>query len=120
MRLSGSDRIESGAEGGETIVNGEVKRGRRSNGLRGLKDAIKKRPPRGAMTLVVGVSETPELLAYLFAIQPCTRVSSPDGLARLPKIIRQTPFDLNRYFPHELSPSQVQFLIAFPPQGRTS
>ena len=124
MRLSGSDRIESSAEGGETIINGEVKRGRRWNGHRGLKDAIKKRPSRGAMTFVAGVSETPELLAYLFPIQACTRVSSPDGLARLPawawagladkvrgrvnaapKIIRHTPFDLNRYFPHELSAS---------------
>ena len=125
MRLSGSDRIDSCVEGGETIFNGEVKRGRRWNGLRGLKVAIKKRPSRGGMTFVVGVSETPELLAYLFSIRPCTRVSSPDGLARLPawawaglgdkvrdrvnaapKIIRHTPFDLNRYFPHELSSSR--------------
>jgi len=69
------------------------------------------------MTFVGGVSETPELLAYLFPIQPCTRVSSPDGLARLPawawaglgdkfrarvnaalKIIRHTPFDLYQVF----------------------
>ncbi len=36
------------------------------------------------MPFVVGVSEAPELLAYLFPIRPCTGVSSPNGLARLP------------------------------------
>jgi len=81
VRLSGSDRIDRGAEGGETIFNGEMKRGRRSNNLKVFKVAIKKRPSREGMTFVVGVSETPELWAYLFPIRPCTRVSSPDGLA---------------------------------------
>jgi len=80
VRLSGLDRLAGGAEGGETIGNGGVKRGRRSTGLRGFKDAIKKRPSRGALTFI-GVSETPKLLAYLFPIQPGARVSSPDGLA---------------------------------------
>lgn len=125
MRLSGSDWLDSCAEGGETIFNGEVKRGRRSNGLRGLKGAIKKRPSRWGMTFVVGDSEAPELLTYLFPIRPCTRVSAANGLARLPawaglgdkvrdrvnaapKIIRPTPFDLNRYFPQELSSSRCK------------
>ncbi len=84
MRLPGSDRIDSCAEGGDTLVNGGVKRRRGSNGLWEFKDAIKNRPPRGGMTMVVGVSETPKFLANIFPIRPCTRVSWPDGLARLP------------------------------------
>jgi len=64
VRLSGLDRIERGAAGGDTIFNGKVKRGGPSNGLGGLlKDASKKHPSGRGMTLVVGVSETPKLLA---------------------------------------------------------
>jgi hypothetical protein len=132
----GLDRIDSGAEGEETIGNGEVKRGRRLTGLRGFEDAIKKRPSCGGMTFMAGVSEMPKLLAYLCPIQPCTRVSSPDGLARLPawarpglgdkvrdrvnaapKTIRATPFDLNGDFPHDFPP---QFFNAFTIQGGAS
>jgi len=65
VRLPGSDRLNGRAEGGDTVFTGEVKRGKGSNALRGLKGATKKRPAHGGMTFVIRVSEKPEVLGDL-------------------------------------------------------
>ena len=55
MTLFDADRFDGGVAGGETLLDGELERGRRASGPRRLLGASKSRPPPWGMTFVVGV-----------------------------------------------------------------